>query len=131
MGDIKDLQILQNKVAQIVMHSSRRENRNRMYDKLNWLSVNQLISYFTLLAVFRVRATREPEYLSNVFHNVNRSGSIIVRNTRLTLYKESFGLRGARSWNDLPVKIRNIEKIGLFKIELRKWIKQNVRRFLA
>ena len=42
IGDIRDLQVLQNKVAQIITHSPRYANRNSMNDDLDWLTVNHL-----------------------------------------------------------------------------------------
>ena len=78
VGEIKSLQILQNKAAQIVTHSPRRAVRNEMYDQLDWLTVNQLIQYHTLLAVFRVRSSGEPEYLADSLSNDNILGRIIV-----------------------------------------------------
>jgi hypothetical protein len=130
MGEIRDLQVLQNKAAQLVTHSPPRAVRNLMYDRLDWLTVNQMVRYHTLLAVFRIRMTREPEYLAASLCNDNRSGRIIVQNTRLTLAKKSFKIRGACNWNALPVEIRSLSKIGDFKKQVKKWIKTNVPRFL-
>ena len=128
--DLKDLQILQNKIAQIVTHSPRYASRNGMYDYLDWLTVNQLVRYFTLVAVFRIRISGEPEYLASCLTNTNRNGKIIVPITKLTLYKNSFKIRGSNNWNVLPETIRNVTQIGTFKRLIKAWIKQNVPRFL-
>ena len=101
-----------------------------MYDRLGWLTVNQLISYHTLLAVFRVRATGEPEYLAESLCNDNRNGHIIMKSTKLTLLKKSFIFRGACNWNALPISLRNSIKIGIFKKGVKIWIKEHVPRFL-
>ena len=130
IGEIKNIQILQNKAAQMVTHSPPRANRNRMYDDLNWMTVNQLIRYFSLLAVFRIRSTGEPEYLATTLTNDNIYGKLIVQNTRLTLAQKSFKIRGACNWNALPLRIKSLQNIGVFKKEVKIWIKQNVPRFL-
>ena len=70
------LQVLQNKAAQIVTKSPPRAVRNVMYEKLGWLSVNQLIAYHTLIQVYKIRTSSEPEYLSEVLKNDNRNGKI-------------------------------------------------------
>ena len=101
-----------------------------MYDYLDWLTVNQLVRYFTLVAVFRIRISGEPEYLASCLTNTNRNGKIIVPITRLTLYKSSFKIRGSCNWNELPEAIRNVTQIGTFKRLIKTWIKQNVPRFL-
>ena len=84
-GEVRDLQILQNKAAQLVTKSPPRSSRGPMYDQLGWLSVYQLIHYHTLLAVYRIRATGEPEYLAESLCNENRNGNIIVKPTNLSL----------------------------------------------
>ena len=50
---IKSLQVLQNRAAQVVTHSPPRSRREVMYNKLKWLTVNQLVVYLTLLTVFK------------------------------------------------------------------------------
>ena len=101
-----------------------------MYDRLGWLTVHQLVEYHTVLAVFRVRQSGEPEYLAHSLCNDNRNGHINIKITRLTLLQKSFVFRGACSWNDLPQSIRNLQKIGIFKKALRLWITHNTPRFL-
>ena len=130
VGEIHDLQVLQNKAAQLVTHSPPRAVRNPMYDQLGWLTVNQLIQYHTLLAVYRVRRTGEPEYLAESLCNDNRNDHIIVPKTKLTLFKKSFKFRGACAWNELPSSIRCLDNIGGFKKGVKTWIKANVPRFL-
>ena len=73
-----------------------------MYDQLGWLTVNQLVWYHTLLAVYRVRMTKEPEYLAASLCNDNRNGNIIVQKTKLSLALKSFKWRGACQWNTVP-----------------------------
>ena len=130
VGEIKDIQVMQNKAAQLVTNSPPRSIRNPMYDRLGWLTVNQLVMYHTLLAVYRVRTTGEPEYLAESLCNDNRNGHIILKSTKLTLLKESFKFRGACNWNALPNSLRSLSKIGAFKKGVKVWIKQHVPRFL-
>ena len=123
------MQVLQNKAAQLVTHSPPRAIRNQMYDQLDWMTVNQMVRYHTVLAVFRIRISKEPEYLAASLCHDNIYGKIIVKNTRLTLAQNSFTIRGACNWNALPSSIRTTKKIGLFKKEVKKWIKKFVSRF--
>ena len=101
-----------------------------MYDKLDWLTVNQLLAYHTLVQVFKIRKSEEPEYLSDLLGKDNRQGSIIIPNSDLTLAKKSFVFRGAELWNKLPIQIRQSLKIGSFKIASKKWVKEKIPRFL-
>ena len=128
--EVKDLQVLQNKAARIVTHSPLRAGRQGMFDELGWLSVKQLILYHTLLTVFRIRKSQEPEYLASILSRDNHYGKIIIPNINLSLYRKSFGFRGASNWNSLPSALRQMEHIGTFKRELKAWIKKETPRFL-
>ena len=123
--------VQQNKAAQIVLKLPPRSNRDNMYDKLGWLTVNQLIVYHTLISVYRIRDSKEPEYLANILGNTSRQGqnTIIVENIKLGLVRRSFTNRGARQWNMLPAALREEPKIGKFKKALKKWVLENVTRF--
>ena len=78
VGDLKDLQVLQNKAAQIVTLSPPRAERAPMYDRLGWLSVNQLIVYHSIIAVFKIRSSREPEHLASILTRDSRNSRIII-----------------------------------------------------
>ena len=129
-GELQDLQVLQNRAAQFVTKSPPRSSRTPMYDELGWLTVSQLVVYHTLLAVYRVRATGEPEYLAGSLCSDNRNGHIIVKPTRLSLLQKSFKFRGAIQWNELPLSIRTARPIGSFKPALKLWVQNHVPRFL-
>ena len=128
-GQLGDLQVLQNKAAQIVTRSPPRSPRGVMYDKLDWLSVNQLLAYHTLIQIFKIRTSGEPEYLKRILSNDNRNGHILIPNSELTLARKSFCFRGAELWNRVPALVRSSSKIGRFKIQTRKWVKDCVPRF--
>ena len=131
-SDIKSLQVQQNKAAQIVLSIPRRSHRNIMFDKLNWLTVNQLIVYHTLLRIHRIRQVGEPEYLAEIVNKSSRKlqGKIVVENLKLELARRSFTFRGAVQWNKLPTELRLEVKLSKFKKGLKKWVIENVERFL-
>ena len=130
-AELHSIQVLQNKAAQLVTRQAPRTNRDYMYGKLDWLTVNQLIVYHSLLQVHRVRYSHEPEYMNQFLSKYSRTGRICIPKINLTLVMESFMYRGATLWNSLPSDIRRIEKIRCFKKEIRTWIKKNVPRFLV
>ena len=129
-GEVQALQILQNRAAQIVTCSPPRAKRHLMYDTLDWLTVNQLIVYHTLLAVYRVRLTGEPEYLAKSLCRDNIKGHIMIKPTRLSLLQKSFTFRGACAWNELPSSIRTLPRVAGFKKAIKLWIRQHTKRFL-
>ena len=129
-NNLKELQVLQNKAAQLVTHSPPRAARVLMYKKLDWLTVHQLVSYHTLISVFKTRKSREPEYLYQYLGNDSRYGKIMFEKIDLKVTTRSFVFRGSTEWNLLPSSVKNCQKVGEFKPKLRKWIKENVSMFL-
>ena len=121
-GNLQATQVLQNKAAQIVTRSPPRAHRESMYDSLGWMTVNQLVVYHTALTVYRIRQSKEPEYLAEQLRVDNRNGRVIVPNCKLGLRQNSFCMRGADTWNMLPPNIRGVKKIGQFKTEVKRWV---------
>ena len=128
--ELKSLQVLQNRAAQIVTRSPPRSHRNWMFDKLNWLTINQLTHYHTLLTLFRIRLSNEPEYLATILRQENAYGRILLPKPNLELAEKSFGIRGIRLWNTLPRELKTEMKVSGFKVKLRKWIVAQIPRFL-
>ena len=128
-GDLKDLQILQNKAAQIATLSPPRANRAAMFDKLGWLTITQLEFYHSVISVFKIRSSGEPEYLAARLSRDSRNGRIIIPTMELRLTQNSFTVRGAANWNRLPENVRRQLKIGILKKLVRKWILENISRF--
>ena len=129
-AEIQMLQVQQSRAARLVLRMPPRTTRHLMLDKLGWLSVQQMISYHTLLAIFRMRQTKEPEDLASILTRENITGHIRMKNIELGLYRESFIFRGAVSWSKLPLNLRKEVKIRNFKIGLRVWVKENIIRFV-
>ena len=100
-----------------------------MFDKLGWMTVQQLIAYHTLIAIYRIRQSKEPEHLADILTRDNIYGRIILKNSKLGLYRNSFAYRGSLLWNKLLEALRKLEKIGKFKKNVREWVESNVDRF--
>ena len=130
VGDLKDLQVLQNKAAQIVTCSPPRSLRIPMYEKTGWLTVNQLVVYHTVINVYKIRCNKEPEALYSMLAADSRNSRIIIPNMDLSLAQKGFSIRGAEYWNKLPLCARQNSKISQFKKQDRAWILSNVPRFL-
>ena len=99
-----------------------------MFDEIKWMTVKQLTIYHTLMTIYRIRRSGEPEYLSSVLCNDNRNAKIIIPMSNLTLYRQSFIYRGIQNWNCLPEYLRSIKDYTAFKRSLRQWIHEEVER---
>ena len=128
--DLSDLQVLQNVAAQYVLRFPPRYGRNRMFDILGWMTVAQLVFYHTMMAVYRIRKSGEPELLAEKFSKENFRGNIITPNTRLTIERNSFTFRGAMEWCSLPDSLRSLDNIDAFKKGLKKHTMMKVPRFV-
>ena len=71
-GQVKELQVLQNKAGQIVSHKPPFTNRKELYDQLGWMTVSQLIVYHGVQNK-KIRRTR-------IFSQVSESGGKIWEN---------------------------------------------------
>ena len=129
LWDLDDLQVLQNKIARLVSGFDCRTSRNLIFDRVGWMTIRQLVQFHTSITVCRIRKSAEPEYLATCLLNENRNGNIIIKLSRLTLYRKSFLYRGICNWNSLSCDLKNIEDSKLFKRELRQWIFKRVSRF--
>ena len=128
-GSLNSLQVMQNKAARVVTLAPQGTSRKDMFSQLKWFSVKQLLFYHTALATFRIRKSGEPEDIYGIMSYDNNRGNIIVPNTHLSLAKVSYCFRGASEWNQIPQCIRSSENISRFKVNLRKWIFDNVDQF--
>ena len=128
-GDLGDLQVMQNKAARIVTLMPPRTNRSLMYDKLGWLTINQLIFYHSVILVFKIRSSGQPEYLAQLLKQDSRNSRIMIPNLALRVAQRSFTMRGSTSWNLLPQIDRDQPKLGSFKKMTKQWILVNIERF--
>ena len=132
----KSLQIIQNKVAQVV---TRRDwsvsTTKKLLSQCGWLSVNQLAFYHSILQVFKVRQSREPRYLYSMHNSWSynfttgqaENGLIrVVQKPKLEQTRESFRWRAANSYNQLPTNIRTCTKVEQFKKMVKAWIMDNI-----
>ena len=70
-GNIQDLQVLQNSAVRHVLHQPPFSNRKALYDQMGCLTVHQLVFYHSMLSVYKIRQTKEPEYLYEHFKQDN------------------------------------------------------------
>ena len=128
--NIKELQVLQNRAAQVVCNTPLRFSRQKLFDKVEWLSVNQMVVYYTLMTVFQIRRNGQPEYLSEILRQDTRGKRIFRSRAKLSLTLKSFTFRGAALWNELPLCMRTEECTVSFKKKLQDWVYENIARFL-
>ena len=60
----------------------------------------------------------------------SRNNRIMIPNVKLRLTQRSFTVRGAESWNLLPLNVQKSLNLGQFKKLSKAWILANIPRFL-
>ena len=129
-GELQQLQVIQNIAVQHVLRLPRRSSRREMFKSIGWLTVNQLVFFHTVMAVYKIRRTGEPEYLAEKLRQDNYRGGLVVPATNLSLAKNSFCFRGADYWISLPAAVRNLTRISQFKRALRTLTIARIPQFL-
>ena len=131
---LRALQVVQNKAARIVTKLAWYTPTRELIKQCNWLSINQLVFYQTVLQVHRVVQSGSPLYLSSKLETVytTRQGAggcvrwLGVNCGDLSLLQTSFHGQAAKMYNDIPVKIRKAKYLAVFKKELKTWIKIHI-----
>ena len=126
---IRAVQVMQNKAARCITKKSWYTSTGTLLLQCNWLSMKQLVTYHTVLQVWKVKTQKAPIYLqSKIQASVTRSeaeGTLGV-NVETSLAGNSFMVRSALAWNSVQPDIRSIQKLQQFKSKLMKWIKANI-----
>ena len=117
------LQKMQNSAARLVLGRQRRESARSALRELHWLNVEARIIFKVLLLVFKVIKGQCSNNLSFEFKSFNgRPDDFLLLKT--PNYKTKYGRRifghsGSRLWNALPVDIRVLEDIEIFKKKIK------------
>ena len=128
-SELDSIQVLQNRAARFVLNYPPRSNRAQMFNKLGWLTVRQIAAYHSLVLVHQIRVSKEPLYLAAKLNRVNCNNNIVLKNTPLDLYRNSFVYRSSLLWNKLPHSMREDENKKSFKNNIKNWIRENFERF--
>ena len=98
---------------------------------LHWLSIQYRIHFKIVLLTFKALHGLAPGYLSAMIHMYNPSRCLRssdktllqVPSTRLKTYGDrSFAKAAPALWNELPLRIRKIDDIHVFKSELKTFL---------
>ena len=111
------LQKVQNSAARLILGKRRRDSARLALYELHWLNVEARISFKILLLVFKV--VRGMCNMTLTYKNFNgRPNDYLMLKTpnfKTKYGKRTFEYNGSRLWNALPVNIRVVEDIDLFK----------------
>ena len=134
---LQALQVVQNIAARFVARKGRYTPVADLLLQCGWLSVRQLVFYHSVILIHKTKLTSVPQYiyskLSTQFpYNTRLAQSDSVRmgsefKSKLEITEKSFMNRSTVSYNKLPPELRRIEKLEIFKKNLKVWILENVK----
>ena len=122
---VNKLQVLQNRVARIILNENYDTSSHALLNRLMWMSVRQGYAYQTYILLFKVFHNTVPANLNcfvlkeNIY---NYRASTKSRN----IMKTSFAYNGSVLWNNLPTDLRCIDNFNIFKKVLKSYILLNV-----
>lgn len=130
LGNIRKLQMVQNKAARVALTCGFRTNVKRMYECLSWFDVKNRLLYSLMFFMRNVITTRTPfmfyEKLSfsSDTHNYSTrhaaGGCFILPKHKTTSFKRTVIYRAMHEWNLMPNIIRQQNSIFVFKKALKE-----------
>ena len=101
-------------------------------EKLSWLRLRERRTFHSLFLLFN---TFTPSYLSNRFNRLSHFQNLGTRSQQCSvlsipshntlLYSSSFTVFLAKTWNSLPLSIRDCRTLSKFKNELNVYLLNN------
>ena len=124
------LDALQRKMVRFVYsydHLKHVDNHDLI--SLRWLSVPDRVRFFKLTHLFKIRRGRAPPYLSNGLVSILQTHSHFTRGSQsnyrvsheLSLAPSSFVFTAIANWNGLPVYLKMLQSLSLFKKKLKEY----------
>ena len=132
--EINKLQRLQNSAARLVTRSKIRKHITPILFKLHWLPVKQRITFKLLLMTFKIIHNYAPKYLTELLESYSprrtiRSGSqnqlVVPRSSTTTYGDRTFSIAAPKLWNSLPVTLKDIESLHIFKSIIKTYLFQD------
>ena len=124
MQHSNELQILQNRLARVLLSADIRTSVDKMLKDLDWVRLAYRWEHHLLIQAFKCLKELAPTYMSSVFtftHSVHskctRSQShytLVIPNWKTNFGKKTFHYRATKLWNKLPPNIRvNFNKMSV------------------
>ena len=129
------LQTLQNSMIRVIygLKIQNRVNMKNVREKIKMMSVNQIAVYHTLLEAYNVMSHLSSEQIKLKWTIIEKKYALrSVTNNDLKVPEkpklkcEGFTYNGAKLFNMLPPKTREIKDPNTFKSEMKNWIWENI-----
>ena len=125
--NISKLQRVQNAAARLVLSKSKRDSISACFRHLHWLNIEQRVSFKLLMTLFKRLHGIAPILLSNCLLPSSQFSRHSAYTFNVTFNESKYGRRAfsycaPRLWNCLPLTIRCISSLPMFKTKLKTYI---------
>ena len=114
-------QRIQNQAARYASGSDRTVKNRTLLERCNWLNVDELTSYYSMIQIWNTLRTNKPQYLRDKLQ-IEDNIMLTTDAPRLLLTSLSFRCRTILLWNTLPEHLRKETKLRTLKKDLKIWI---------
>ena len=115
------VQVVLNRAARFILDKPKKTRQTELMSQCNWLNVNKLTRYHSLLQMWKVIRLQVPKYLVDRF-SVDGEDMVDTNPPRLQLTVTSWRCATSESWNNLPTILREERSMRCFKKCLRRQI---------
>ena len=117
----KQIQVIINKCARMVLGKTRRTRTRALMIGCNWFYFSELVQYHSLLIMWKLVHLNIPRHLRSKIE-ISQDNIVNTTKGRIKTSSSSFRWRTIQDWNDLSPELRQEENIGMFKKSLKKFI---------
>ena len=124
VSQLNRLQVIQNKAARVIARINPREHITPVLRELHWLPVRSRIAYKTVMYVFKCLRGFGPAYMRDLLQlyerprgmrTLQRGPILKVPRVKSSFGERSFMYAAAKTWNSLPVEVREADSLPTFK----------------
>lgn len=124
---LKKLEIIQKWIIKIILGKCYTYPSNDLYREANIFDLRQLFCQNMLIHQYKNKAD-----LKNIEHDYNtrhKEQAIQVPRTDKTIGQRCYYYIGPRIYNEVPIEIKRINSISLYKTKIKHWIMNKPRLF--
>ena len=129
--DRRKLEGIQNRAARLIFGFGSRTHTSPLLKELHWLPLFQRIQFKVCLYVYKILNQLTPEYLNNTIkvytpsrnpRSITDTCRLCIPLSKLSSAEKRFAVAAAKTWNAIPLPIRNASSILGFKSSLKTYL---------
>ena len=132
------LQLLQKKTIRIITSSHHIAHTDPLFAMTKLLKIEDLYKYQLGIFMHKVTHSQLPQNMSSMFlrtdkihsHKLRNQNAYFIQQIRTNTRKSTINFSGPTFWNTLPINLRQIVSIHLFKKKLKSFYRASILRMV-